>query len=165
MELINTENKDEVILTEEGHNKLNEELNKLKNVKRNEIAERLKQAISYGDITENSEYDDAKNEQARIEYRIDTIETILANAKVISRRQVKTKEVGIGSMVEIKQVSSGKKSQRYRIVGSAEANAEEHSISFQSPVGQALMGLKVGDVARVSAPAGEKKYRVLTIKK
>lgn len=164
MELIDTESKGEVYLTEEGRKKLTLELDELKNVKRREIAERLKSAISYGDLMENSEYDDAKNEQARIEHRIDQIETMLAKAKVIDRRHVKTKEVGIGSLVEIKQVGSGKK-QEYRIVGPAEANPEKHMISFQSPVGSALMGLKVNDIAVVEAPAGKVKYRVTAIKR
>jgi transcription elongation factor GreA len=156
--------KGEVVLTEEGRRKLTEELDELKTVKRREVAERLKNAISYGDLMENSEYDDAKNEQARVEHRIDQIETMLAKARVIDRRHVKTKEVDIGSLVEIKQVGSGKK-QEYRIVGPAEANPDNHMISFQSPVGKALMGLKVGDVAVVSAPAGEIKYRVVSIKR
>jgi transcription elongation factor GreA len=164
MEIIDTDSKGEVILTEEGRRKLNAELDDLVNVKRREVAERLKNAISYGDLMENSEYDDAKNEQARVEHKIDQIETMLSKAKVIDRRHVKTKEVGIGSLVEIKQVGSGKK-QEYRIVGPAEANPGNHKVSFQSPVGRALMGLKVGDVALVSAPAGEVKYRVLTIKR
>jgi transcription elongation factor GreA len=164
LEIINAESKDEVVLTEAGRKKLNEELEDLKNVKRREVAERLKNAISYGDLMENSEYDDAKNEQARVEHRIDQIETMLARAKVIDRRHVKTKEVGIGSLVEIKQVGSGKK-QEYRIVGPAEANPENHMVSFQSPVGSALMGLKIGDIALVSAPAGKIKYRVTHIKK
>jgi transcription elongation factor GreA len=164
MEIIDTESKGEVILTEEGRRKLTEELDNLVNVKRREVAERLKNAISYGDLMENSEYDDAKNEQARVEHRIDQIQTMLGKAKVIDRRHVKTKEVGIGSLVEIKQVGSGKK-QEYRIVGPAEANPEQHKISFQSPVGKALLGLKVGEVAIVSAPAGEIKYRVLNIKR
>jgi transcription elongation factor GreA len=163
LEIINAESKDEVVLTEAGRKKLNEELEDLKNVKRREVAERLKNA-SYGDLMENSEYDDAKNEQARVEHRIDQIETMLARAKVIDRRHVKTKEVGIGSLVEIKQVGSGKK-QEYRIVGPAEANPENHMVSFQSPVGSALMGLKIGDIALVSAPAGKIKYRVTNIKK
>ena len=164
VEIIETESKDEVVLTEAGRKKLNDELDDLKNVKRREVAERLKNAISYGDLMENSEYDDAKNEQARVEHRIDQIETMLSKARVIDRRHVKTKEVDIGSLVEIKQVGSGKK-QQYRIVGPAEANHENHMVSFQSPVGRALMGLKVGDVALVTAPAGQVKYRVTAIKK
>jgi transcription elongation factor GreA len=164
MEIIDTESKSEVILTEEGRRKLTVELDDLINVKRKEVAERLKNAISYGDLMENSEYDDAKNEQARVEHRIDQIETMLSRAKVIDRRHVKTKEVGIGSLVEIKQVGSGKK-QQYRIVGPAEANPENHTISFQSPVGKALIGLKAGDIAKVSAPAGEIKYRIIAIKR
>jgi transcription elongation factor GreA len=164
MEMLDMEPKNEVVLTEDGRKKLTVELEDLKGPKRREVAQRLKDAISYGDLMENSEYDDAKNEQARIEHRIDQIETMLSKAKIIDRRHVKTKEVGIGSLVEIKQVGSGKK-HSYRIVGSAEANPDNHMISFQSPVGRSLMGLKVGDVAVVSAPAGQIKYRIISIKK
>ena len=164
METIDTDSKGDVFLTEAGRKKLTAELDELKNVKRKEVAGRLKEAISYGDLMENSEYDDAKNEQARVEHRIDQIETMLSRAKVIDRRHVKTKEIGVGSLVEIKQVGSGKK-QEYRIVGPAEANPENHMVSFESPVGRALMGLKVGDTAMVSAPAGQIKYRVISIKR
>jgi transcription elongation factor GreA len=164
METIDTDSKGDIFLTEDGRKKLTRELDELKNVKRKEVAERLKNAISYGDLMENSEYDDAKNEQARVEHRIDQIETMLSKAKVIDRRHVKTKEIGVGSLVEIKQVGSGKK-QEYRIVGPAEANPENHMVSFESPVGRALMGLKVGDMALVSAPAGQIKYRVISIKR
>lgn len=155
----------EVILTEDGRKQLSEELDKLKNVKRREVAARLKNAISYGDLSENSEYDDAKNEQARVEHRIDQIETMLAKASVIDRRHVKTKEVGIGSLVEIRQVGSSGKKQEYRVVGPAEANPDNHMISFLSPVGKAVMGRKANDVVIVSAPAGEIKYRITAIKK
>ena len=164
METIDTDSKGDVFLTEDGRKKLTKELDELKNVQRKEVAERLKNAISYGDLMENSEYDDAKNEQARVEHRIDQIETMLSRAKVIDRRHVKTKEIGVGSLVEIKQVGSGKK-QEYRIVGPAEANPENHMVSFESPVGHALMGLKVGETAMVSAPAGQIKYRVISIKR
>lgn len=155
----------EVVLTEEGRKNLTEELEELKNVKRREVAARLKDAISYGDLSENSEYDDAKNEQARIEHRIDQIETMLAKARVIDRKHVKTKEVGIGSLVEIRMVGSSRKKQEYRIVGPAEANPDNHMISFLSPVGKAVMGRKVNEVVVVSAPAGEVKYRITAIKK
>ncbi len=163
-EVANSEPKGEVFLTEDGRRRLTEELDELKNNKRREVAGRLKNAISYGDLMENSEYDDAKNEQARIEHRIDQIETMLAKAKIIDRRHVKTKEVDIGSLVEIRRVGTEKK-QAYRIVGPAEANPENHMISYLSPVGSAVMGHKVGDIVLVSAPAGDIKYRVLAIKK
>ncbi|MBK5092066.1 MAG: transcription elongation factor GreA [Actinobacteria bacterium] len=163
-EIANSEPKDEVFLTEDGRKRLIEELDKLKSNKRREVAERLKNAISYGDLMENSEYDDAKNEQARIEHRIDQIETMLSKAKIIDRRHVKTKEVDIGSLVEIRRVGTGKK-QAYRIVGPAEANPENHMISYLSPVGSAVMGHKVGDIVPVSAPVGNIKYRVIAIKK
>ncbi|MBN1289019.1 MAG: transcription elongation factor GreA [Actinobacteria bacterium] len=156
--------KQDVVLTEDGRRKLADELKVLKEVKRREVAERLKNAIGYGDLSENSEYDDAKNEQARVEHRIDQIETMLAKAKIIDRRQVKTKEVGIGSLVEIRAVGSGRK-QEYRLVGSAEANPENHMISYESPVGRAIMGHQVGDTVLVEAPAGTVKYKIVSIKK
>jgi transcription elongation factor GreA len=165
MELNNMETTTEVVLTEDGRKKLSEELDDLVNVKRRDVAARLKNAISYGDLSENAEYDDAKNEQARVEHRIDQIETLLAKASVIDRKHVKTKEVGIGSRVEIRQVGSSRKKQEYRIVGPAEANPDNHMISFLSPVGKAVMGHKVEDVVVVSAPAGEVKYRITAIKK
>jgi transcription elongation factor GreA len=164
MEIIDEEMKGEVVLTEKGRKKLLEELSELKNVKRKEVAERLKNAISYGDLMENSEYDDAKNEQARLEHRIDQIETMLSKARVIDRRHVKTKEVGIGSLVEIKKVGTSKK-HSVRIVGPAEANPENQMISYESPVGRALMGLKVGDIASAETPSGEIRYRIVSIKR
>ncbi len=165
MELNNMEPTTEIVLTEDGRKRLSEELDDLKTVKRRDVAARLKNAISYGDLSENSEYDDAKNEQARIEHRIDQIETMLAKASVIDRKHVKTKEVGIGSRVEIRQVGSSRKKQEYRIVGPAEANPDNHMISFLSPVGKAVMGHKVDDVVVVSAPAGDVRYRIIAIKK
>lgn len=164
MEITKMEENGDVVLTEEGRKKLLDELKVLKEEKRREIAERLKNSIGYGDLTENSEYDDAKNEQARVEHRIDQIETMLSKAKIIDRRHVKTKEVGIGSLVEIRQVGSGKK-QVYRVVGPAEANPENHMISFESPVGRAIMGHKVNDLVMVNAPAGDTKYRIISIKR
>ena len=164
MEMIDMNSQNEVVLTEDGRRRLAEELDELTTVKRREVAGRLKNAIGYGDLSENSEYDDAKNEQARVEHRIDQLETMLARARIIDRRHVKTKEVGIGSQVEIKLVGSGKK-QVYRIVGPAEANPDNHMISFQSPVGRAVMGGKVGDIVTVLAPAGEVRYRIITIKR
>jgi transcription elongation factor GreA len=164
MEMLDQEMKGEVVLTEAGRKKLTQELTELKSVKRREVAERLKNAITYGDLTENSEYDDAKNEQARVEHRIDQIETMLSKARVINPRQVKTKEVGIGSLVEIKKVGS-KQQFTYRIVGPAEANPDNQMISYESPVGRALMGLKVNEIAVVKAPAGEINYRILSIKR
>jgi len=161
---IETEATKEIILTEEGHKNLLSELEELKNVKRREIAERLRNAISYGDLTENSEYDDAKNEQARLEHRIDQLETLLAEAKVVTRRQVKTKEVGIGSVVEIRQVGTNKK-QVYKIVGPMEADPEKRMISYKSPVGKNLLGKKVGDIITVQAPAGEARFRIVSITK
>ena len=164
MKKVDMDLRDQVILTEEGYKNLLAELNELKTVKRREVAERLRDAISYGDLMENSEYDDAKNEQARLEHRIDQLETMLAKARVIDRRSVKTREVGIGSLVEIRQVG-GSKRQVYRIVGPAEADPDNHMISFESPVGKALMGKKVGEVVTVSVPAGTIRYRIMTIKR
>lgn len=158
--------KKEVVLTKEGRKKLEAELDELKNVRRKEIAERLKDAVDYGDLNENSEYDDAKNEQAFVEYRIEQIETILLKAKTIDRKHVTTKEVGIGSLVEIEQIRGNKKKQySVRIVGPAEASLENHMISFESPVGSALMGLKVDESVQVQTPSGKVRFKVLSISK
>lgn len=154
----------EVILTPEGFVKLENELEHLKSVKRKEVAERIKVAISYGDISENSEYDDAKNEQAFIEGRILTLEKMLRNARVIKEDEVDTEVVSIGSKVLLKDLEFDDEVE-YTIVGSAESNPSENKISNESPVGQALLGKKVGDTIEVQVPMGTIKYQLLDIKK
>ncbi|WP_018131731.1 transcription elongation factor GreA [Effusibacillus pohliae] len=154
----------EVLLTQGGLKKLEEELDYLRAVKRKEVAERIKTAISFGDISENSEYEDAKNEQAFIEGRIITLEKMLRNARIINHSDVDTNIVGIGSTVKLKDLEFGDVVE-YTIVGSAEADPLENRISNQSPVGQALLGRSIGEVVDVNVPAGVIQYEILEIKK
>lgn len=153
----------EVLLTHHGLQKLEEELDHLKSVKRREVAERIKVAISYGDISENSEYDDAKNEQAFIEGRIITLEKMLRNARIISQHEVDTGSIGIGSTVIIKDLEFGEVME-YTIVGTAEADPVENKISNESPVGRALLGRGIGDKIEVHVPVGAIQYEILEIK-
>lgn len=157
-------NNKEVILTPSGYKKLEDELEHLKSVKRHEVAERIKVAISYGDISENSEYDDAKNEQAFIEGRILTLEKMLRNAKVINEDDVKTDVVSIGAKVKVKD-KEYEEIVEYTIVGSAESDPTLNLISNESPVGSALLGKQVGTIVEVSVPAGIINYEILDIKK
>ena len=152
----------EVILTSEGLKKLEEELNFLKTVKRKEVAGRIKQAIEFGDISENSEYDDAKNEQAFIEGRILTLEKQLRNARVIDNTEVSTDKVSLGSKVVLKDLELGD-TLEYVIVGSMEADPSKNKISNESPVGKAILGRPIGSVVEVNVPAGTLKYEITDI--
>jgi len=154
----------EVLLTEEGLKNLENELEELKNVRRKEIAEKIKVALSFGDLSENSEYDEAKNEQAIVESRITTIETMLQNVKIIDENEIDTDKVFVGSKVKIHELSYNEIN-TYRIVGSSEADPINGKISDESPVGKALIGRKVGDKFDVEAPGGVVKYQVLEISK
>jgi transcription elongation factor GreA len=152
----------ETIVTKAGLEKLHAEYDQLVNVKRLEVAERIKIAREYGDISENAEYDDAKNEQARVEQRIMQIEEKLRTVKVIE--EVDTKTVGIGNKVTVQE--KGRKTEEvFTIVGSTEADPLENFVSNESPFGKALMGKKKGEIAEVSAPKGTIKYEILKIQK
>lgn len=153
----------EVILSVAGLKKLEEELEHLKTVKRKEVADRIKQAIDFGDISENSEYDDAKNEQAFIEGRILTLEKQLRNARLIDDSEVSTEMVTVGSTVVLKDLELGD-TLEYEIVGSMEADPKNKKISNESPVGKAVLGKKIGDILEVDVPAGILKYEVLDIR-
>ncbi len=152
----------EVILTQEGLDKLEEELVHLKSVRRREVAERIKQAIEFGDISENSEYEDAKNEQAFIEGRILTLEKKLRNARVLDESEVAVDTVSLGSKVVLKDIEFGDELE-YFIVGSMEADPGSFKISNESPVGKAILGSKTGDIVEVNVPAGNLKYQVVKI--
>ncbi|HOV27551.1 MAG TPA: transcription elongation factor GreA [Pseudobacteroides sp.] len=154
----------EVVLTYEGLKKLEEELEYLKGTKRREIAERIKQALSFGDISENSEYDEAKNEQAHIEGRIVQIESMLKNAKVIDEDEVSTEVVSLGSKVRLLDVEFNEEVEYY-IVGSTEADPSKFKISNESPVGSALIGKKIGETVDVAVPDGVIKFKILAINK
>lgn len=154
----------EVVLTLEGLNKLERELEHLKTVRRREVAERIKQALEYGDISENSEYEDAKNEQSFLEGRIATIEKMLRNVKLIDEGEISTDVVSLGTRVKLTDLET-KETLEYTIVGSAEANPGEAKISNESPVGRALMGQKMGSTVSVKAPMGDIKYKIVGIHK
>jgi transcription elongation factor GreA len=154
----------EVLLTPEGLQKLEDELEHLKSVKRREVAERIKLAISYGDISEKSEYEDAKNEQAFVEGRIMTLEKMLRNARIIHDDDVDTNLVSIGSTVVLKDVELDEEVE-YTIVGSAEADPASNKISNESPVGRALLGKSIGSFVDVAVPAGTIRFQILDIKR
>lgn len=151
-------------LTDEGLKKLQDELENLKTKGRADIAEKIKIARGYGDLSENSEYDEAKNEQAKIEARIVEIEAMLKNVDIISDVKGKSKTVILGSKVKILDVEFEEECE-YRIVGSAEADPAEGLISDESPVGKALLGHKVGDTVFAEAPAGEIEFKIIAISK
>ena len=151
-----------VFLTAEGLVKIEDELDDLKSVRRKEIADRIKQALSFGDISENSEYDQAKNEQAQLEERIAKLENMLRNAKIIDEDEITTDKVSIGSKVEVKDLEFDEEME-YVLVGSAEADPYEGRISNESPLGSALIGREIGDIVEVSVPDGVIKYEILKI--
>ncbi len=153
-----------VMLTAEGYKQLEEELDLLKGEKRKEIAEKIKVARSYGDLSENSEYDDAKNEQAILEARIATIEATLKVAVIIDEEDISIETVHVGSYVRAENITAGREV-NYKITGSNEANPKEGKISDESPVGMGLLGHKVGDVVEIETPAGVMGFKILEIYK
>lgn len=153
----------ETILTVEGLKKLEDELEMLRTDKRQQVAERLKIAISYGDISENSEYDDAKNEQAFVEGRIIQLEGMIRNAKVIDNADLSKEIVTLGATVVVEDVELGEE-ETYTIVGTTEADPTENRISNESPVGSAILGQTVGATVKVHAPFGELIYKITEIK-
>ena len=153
----------EVILTPEGYEKLKQEIEYLSTEKRREVADRIRVAREFGDIAENSEYDDAKNEQALLEHRIATLEERLIAARVIDAGEITSDAVSIGSKVRLKDMDANETIE-YHIVGSAEANPAEHRLSNESPVGKAILGRKKGEVVEVSAQRGSLKFKILEIK-
>jgi transcription elongation factor GreA len=153
----------EVLLTAEGYEKLKKEIELLQTEKRREVAERIRIAREFGDIAENAEYDDAKNEQAMLEHKIAQLEERLLTARVITKKEISKDTVSVGSHVRIRDVAA-KQTFEYHIVGSAEANPTENKLSNESPVGKAIMGHKKGDVVEVTAPRGSMKFKILEIK-
>jgi len=152
------------LVTKDGLGKLVEELEYLKNTRRKEVAARIKEAISYGDLSENSEYEEAKNEQAFVEGRIMELEEKVKSAKIISDRARVTKTVRLGSTVHLKNITKKKDEvEVYKIVGSEEANPFEGKISNESPVGSALLDKEKGDVIKVHAPAGTVEYEIVKL--
>ena len=151
-------------ITDDGLKKLQEELENLKTVGRADIAEKIKVARGYGDLSENSEYDEAKNEQAKIEARIVEIEAMLKNVEIISDIKGTAKKVMVGVKVKVYDEEFDEESE-YRVVGSTEADPAKNRISDESPVGRALLGKKVGDEVIVEAPVGEIKLKIIAISK
>jgi len=154
----------EVILTQEGLKQLQEEVDRLSTVKRDEVAERIRSAREFGDISENSEYDDAKNEQAMLEHRIGLLQEKLRRARVIKESEIDTEKVSVGTTVTLRDKERGE-IRIYTLVGSAEADPSKAKLSNESPVGQAILGKRVGDVVTVPVPAGSLSYEILAIGK
>ncbi|MFW6001634.1 MAG: transcription elongation factor GreA [Halanaerobium sp.] len=155
---------DQVMLTEEGFEKLESELEYLENEKRREVAKRIKVAREFGDISENSEYDDAKNEQAFVEGRIKEIKNMLNNAHVVKDEEITDKKVNLGTQVMLHDLDSDEKI-RYTLVGSAEADPLNYKISNESPIGKAILGHVIGDQVKVDTPSGEVEYEIISITK
>jgi len=153
----------EVILTADGYKKLQQEIDVLRNDKRREVAERIRVAREFGDIAENAEYDDAKNEQAMLEHKIAQLEERLLSARVITKKEISKDAVSVGAHVRLRDMQANKTFE-YHIVGSAEANPAENKLSNESPVGKAIMGHKKGDVVEAPTPRGAKKFKIMEVK-
>jgi transcription elongation factor GreA len=151
----------EIPITKEGLENLQQEIEHLSTVKRREVAERIKDARDFGDITENAEYDDAKNEQALLEQRISQLEERLRRATIIDEKSLDTGTVGVGVTVHVKDQKTGD-SRKFKIVGPAEANPAEQKLSNESPIGKALLGHKRNDIVAVEVPRGPKKKLKIT---
>lgn len=158
------DNNKEILLTEEGYKKMEAELEKLKTETRAEIAERIKVALGFGDLSENSEYDEAKNAQAANETKIAELENKLRYAKIIDESEIDTKTVQVGNTVKVLDIEFDEEVS-YTIVGSTEVNLAENKISNESPIGRALLGAKKNQTVEVQAPAGVMKYKILAITK
>lgn len=152
------------LMTYDGVKKLEDELEFLKTVKRKEITEKIKVALGYGDLSENSEYDEAKNEQAFTEGKIIQLENMLKNAQVVDESELSTDIVSVGSVVKVKDYEFDEE-EEFSIVGSAEADPMNNKISNESPVGEALIGKKVGDIVEVQVPDGVNKFEILEIRR
>ena len=152
-----------MLFTKTGIQKVEDELQELKVVKRKEVAEKIKQALAFGDISENSEYDEAKNEQAQVEERIAKLEGMLRNAEIVDETQIATDKVSIGSIVKVLDLEFDEEIE-FTIVGTVEADPIELKISNESPVGRALIGGKINEIIEIQIPDGVTKYKILDIK-
>lgn len=152
------------ILTYEGLRKYEDELHELKVVKRQEVAQKIKEAREQGDLSENAEYDAAKDEQRDIEARIEQIEKILKNAEVVLDEEIDLNKISIGCVVRVLDIEYDEE-EEYKLVGSSEASSLQNKISNESPIGRALLGAQVGDVVEVEAPIGVVQYKVLSIQR
>ncbi|MCD5414816.1 MAG: transcription elongation factor GreA [Clostridiales bacterium] len=154
----------EVVLTKKGLNKIEAEIEHLKTVRRKEVSGRIKQAIAFGDISENSEYDEAKNEQAQVEERINKLENMLVGATVVDENDIDTEVVNIGSIVVVKDVERNEEME-YTIVGLTEADPYELKVSNESPIGRALIGKRVDDLVEIMIPDGQINYEIMDIRR
>jgi transcription elongation factor GreA len=157
-------NEKEIVLTSDGLKKLEDELDELKTVHRREVNERIRQAKEFGDISENAEYEDAKQEQAFVEGRVLKLESMIRNARVIDASDYVANEVHLGATIKVKDVASGT-TREFVIVGSAEADPKNNRLSNESPVGRAVMGRKQGETVDVITPRGPMKYKIESINK
>ncbi len=159
-----TDNDEQTLVTKEGLKKLKEELEYLKVTRRTEVAQRLKEAISYGDLSENSEYEEAKNEQAFVEGRILELEQKIKNAKIINdKKETKHKEAEIGSTITVRNTTDDDEPEKFTIVGSTEADPLDSKVSNESPIGKALLGHRKGEIVNVASPSGLLKYEILNV--
>ncbi|MCL2212557.1 MAG: transcription elongation factor GreA [Oscillospiraceae bacterium] len=153
-----------VKITKDGFEKLKKELEYLKTTKRKEVVENIRVALSFGDLSENSEYDEAKTEQGKVENRIHELEELIKTAVLVNEDEISTDAVGVGSKVSVKNVLTGAELE-YHVVGSTEANPLQRKISDKSPIGSAIVGAAVGDVVTVATPSGENQLEILKISK
>lgn len=154
----------QIILTDAGLKNLVDELEELKTIKRKEVADKIKVALSFGDLSENSEYDEAKNEQAIVEARIAQLEAMLKNARVLDEKELTTDTVSVGSKVKVLDIEFDEEDEYY-LVGSTESDPTANKISDESPIGKALLGHKVGETVEAQAPMGVIKFKILNIAK
>ncbi len=154
----------QLILTPEGLRRIENELRELQTVRRQEVADHIRQAKDLGDVTENPEYEDAKTEQAFLEGRISELKNILKSAVVIDESEIPTDQVGIGSVVRVRDLDTGEEME-FTLVGSYEADPLEDRISNESPIGEALLGRRVGDTVEARVPAGRVRYEILSIRR
>jgi transcription elongation factor GreA len=155
----------EPVLTSEGMQALEEKLQYLETTRRREVSEQMKNAIDHGDLSENAEYDEARDAYLKLEKQIDETATLIARARVVKDSEINTKRVGIGSRVQVEDIADGSKKQEFRLVGPTESNPENGKISHLCPIGMSLMNSKIGDVVSVNTPGGIKKYKVIAISK
>ncbi|MBU4175102.1 MAG: transcription elongation factor GreA [Actinobacteria bacterium] len=155
----------EPVLTSEGMQALEEKLQYLETTRRREVSQQMKKAVDHGDLSENAEYDEARNAYFELEKQINETSTLIARAKVIGDNDISTESVGVGSLVEIKDVENDSNKQKFRLVGPTESNPENGKISHLCPIGMSLMNSKLGDIVSVNTPGGIKKYEVITISK
>jgi transcription elongation factor GreA len=155
----------EPVLTTEGMQALEEKLQYLETTRRREVSEQMKKAIDHGDLSENAEYDEARNAYLQLEKEINATAGLIARARVVEDSEISTESVGVGSLVKIEDIENGSRRQEFRLVGPTETDPDNGKISHLCPIGMSLMNSKLGDVVSVNAPGGIKKYKIIAITK